>query len=151
MIGYKGLQGDKMPFPKGDKATAEKAKRPRPGIPFDSNVIAELIRKHRGNVSKVADSIGSSRGAVRNHIDGKPELIELLRQERERWIDDIELSVLTRADESNDTALQAFVLKTQGRHRGWDQSEAQHTAKDIAAAAFDFILNQSKNPAERKD
>lgn len=74
--------------------------------------------------------------------------MESLPYSRERWIDDIEESVLSRAYDSNDTALQCFVLKTQGKHRGWEQSEAQNAAKDIATAAFDFIVNKSKNPAE---
>ena len=53
-----------------------------------------------------------------------------------------------RAIESNDTGLQCFILKTQGRSRGYDQDEMKNCAKDIATAAFDFIINKSKNPAE---
>lgn len=132
-------------FPKAN----EKAKRPRPGIPFDPNVIISLIKKYKGNVSKIADAIGSSRSPIRNFIDRNPLVKEELQNERERWIDEIEESVLSRANESNDTALQCFVLKTQGKLRGWDQNEAQNTAKDIATAAFDFIINKSKNPAEQ--
>ncbi len=58
--------------------------------------------------------------------------------------DELETCVFDRALEERDTTLQLFILKTQGRHRGWDQSEAQNTAKDIATAAFDFIINKSK-------
>ena len=125
-----------------------KAKRPHKGIPLDSKVIMELILKYRGNISKIADSIGSNRSAIRDKINREPDLKEALSASRERWLDDIEQSVLQRANESNDTALQCFVLKTQAKHRGWEQSEAQNTAKDIATAAFDFIVNKSKNPAE---
>jgi hypothetical protein len=132
---------------KGNKS-GEKAKAPRPGIPLRKEDILPLISTHRGNISKVADTLGTTRGCVRRVIDKDEELKEALVDSRERWIDDIELSVLTRADESNDTALQCFVLKTQAKHRGWEQSEAQNTAKDIATAAFDFIVNKSKNPAE---
>jgi hypothetical protein len=92
--------------------------------------------------------MGTTRVAIRNRVNNDSELKDALAEARERWIDDIEESVLARANESNDTALQCFVLKTQGRHRGWEQSEAQNTAKDIATAAFDFIVNKSKNPAE---
>ncbi len=111
-------------------------------------MILELIHKYRGNLSRIADSIGSSRTAIREKINREEHLKQALADTRERWIDEIEESVLARAYDSNDTALQAFVLKTQARHRGWDQSEAQNTAKDIATAAFDFIVNKSKNPAE---
>lgn len=132
---------------KGNKL-GEKAKHPKPGIPFNKDIILQLILKFEGNLSRVADSIGSSRGAVRNFVDKDEELKSTLKDCRERQIDDLEDSVFQRAKDSNDTTLQLFVLKTQGKHRGWEQSEAQNAAKDIATAAFDFIVNKSKNPAE---
>jgi len=133
---------------KGNKL-GEKAKAPKPGIPFDKKIILQQILKYEGNLSRVADSIGSSRGAVRNFVDKDEELKQVLKDCRERQIDDLEDSVFQRAKDSNDTTLQLFVLKTQGKHRGWEQSEAQNAAKDIATAAFDFIVNKSKNPAEQ--
>ncbi len=132
---------------KGNKI-GEKAKRPMPGIPLNKETLLDLITKHRGNISRVADTLGTTRVAVRNRINQDTELKDALDEARDRWLDDIEESVLSRANESNDTALQCFVLKTQGKSRGWEQSEAQNTAKDIATAAFDFIVNKSKNPAE---
>ncbi len=128
---------------KGNKI-GEKSKRPHAGIPLDKKIIAELVVKYTGNLSRVADAMGSSRGCVRRVIDNDEELRQLLTDCRERWIDDIEESVLARAHESHDTALQCFVLKTQARHRGWDQDESKNTAKDIATAAFDFIVSKSK-------
>jgi len=131
---------------KGNKL-GEKAKRPHAGVPLDENVIAELITKCHGNLSRVADTIGSARGCIRRVIDKHPYMQELLKQARERQLDQLEQCVFDRAMESNDTTLQLFLLKTQGKSRGYDQSEAQHAAKDIATAAFDYILgkaNQSK-------
>lgn len=136
-------------FPKGPNKLGEKAKRPKPGMPFNKQVILDLILKFEGNLSRVADSIGSSRGAIRNFVDRDEELKQILKDCRERQLDELERSVFQRAVESNDTTLQLFVLKTQGKHRGWEQSEAQNAAKDIATAAFDFIVNKSKNPAEQ--
>ncbi len=135
-------------FPKPNvNKIADVARKPKPGCPLDFNTIQKLIHEQHGNVSRVADRIGTSRGAVRQFIDRHPELQEQLKQERERQLDELEQSCFDRAMESNDTGLQAFLLKTQGRHRGYDQSEAQHTAKDIATAAFDYILNKSKPTA----
>ena len=137
-----------MAFPKAGKNKAgEPAKRPS-SAPLKKADILMLIHRHRGNVSKVADALGCHRCTITAHANADPEIKEALTQARERWIDDIEDSVLSRAHESNDTALQCFVLKTQARHRGWDQDEVKNSAKDIATAAFDFILNKSKNPAE---
>ncbi len=131
-------------FPKGPTQRGETAKRPKPGIPLDKKVIADLIQKLQGNLSRVADTMGSTRGAVRGVVDREPELQELLKQARERQLDELEKTVFDRAMESNDTTLQLFLLKTQGKSRGYDQSEAQNAAKDIATAAFDFIVNKSK-------
>ncbi len=132
---------------KGNKI-GEIAKRPKPGCPLDKEVIADLISKCQGNLSRVADTLGSTRGAIRGVVDREPELQALLKQARERQLDELEASVFDRAIASNDTTLQLFLLKTQGKSRGYEQSEAQNAAKDIATAAFDFIINKSKNPAE---
>ena len=137
-------------FPSKEKGNqiGEKAKRPLPGIPLNKKVIEDLIPKTSGNLSRIADMMGSTRGTVRRVVDSDEMLKQLLKDARERQIDDLEDSVFQRAVDSNDTTLQLFVLKTQGKHRGWEQSEAQNAAKDIATAAFDFIVNKSKNPAE---
>ncbi len=132
---------------KGNKI-GEKAKRPHPGVPLNKDIIAQLIIQHTGNLSRVADSLGSCRGVIRRIVDKEPELQDLLKQQRERQLDQLEQSCFDRAIETNDTTLQLFLLKTQGKSRGYEQSEAQNTAKDIATAAFDFIVNKSKNPAE---
>ncbi len=133
-----------MGFPSGKSKTGEYAKRPRPGCPLDKDIIAKQITLLNGNLSRVADSIGASRGAVRNVVDRHVELQELLRQARERQLDQLEQSCFDRAIESNDTTLQLFLLKTQGKSRGYDQSDTRDMAKDIANAAFEFIVNKSK-------
>lgn len=136
MAGFPSVQ-------KGNKI-GEKAKRPMPGVPLDIKVIETLIVKHTGNVSRVADSMGVCRGTVRRVIDSHPHLVEKLRQSRERQLDELEKSCFDRAIETQDTTLQLFLLKTQGKSRGYDQNEAQNAAKDIATAAFDFIVSKSK-------
>ena len=125
----------------------ETAKQPKPGIPLDKNVIRELIVKHGGNLSRVADAMGSTRHTIRRHCDNDKDLLDCLNTARERQIDELEESVWDRAKKSNDTTLQLFLLKTQAKHRGYDQNEAQNAAKDIATAAFDFIISK-KGKAE---
>lgn len=132
---------------KGNKR-GEVAKRPHPGIPLDKNTILELLAVHRGNLSRVADAMGSHRHVIRRRCDADPDLKNALENARERFIDELEESVFERALDSKDTTLQLFILKTQARHRGYDQDDMKNTAKDIATAAFDFIVNKSKNPAE---
>lgn len=126
---------------KGNKL-GEKAKRPKPGIPLDKNTILELIAKHGGNLSRVADALGTTRHTIRRRCDDDKELGEALENARERQIDELEESVWDRAKQSKDTTLQLFLLKTQAKHRGYDQDEAKNAAKDIATAAFDFIISK---------
>ncbi len=131
---------------KGNKI-GEKARRPKPGMPFDKNVIEQLIVTYKGNLSRAADALGSSRGAVRNFVDRHPDTQQLLKDQRERQIDQLEQSVFDRAIDGNDTTLQLFLLKTQAKHRGYDQDEAKNAAKDIATAAFDFIISKQAKPS----
>ena len=130
---------------KGNKK-GEVAKQPRPGIPLDKNMLLELIAKHSGNLSRVADACGSHRHVIRRRCEADKELGDALENARERNIDELEECVWERAKESKDTALQLFLLKTQARHRGYDQDEAKNAAKDIATAAFDFIVSKQSTP-----
>jgi hypothetical protein len=105
--------------------------------------LLSLIKKHNGNVSRVADAIGSSRCAIRARIATDKELQEAVSNARERLIDELEESCFRDAIDNRDTGLRCFLLKTQARHRGYEQDEAKNTAKDIAQAAFEFILSKN--------
>lgn len=122
----------------------EVAKQPHPGVPLDKEMMLKLIREEGGNLSRVADRMGSNRYVIRRRCDGDEDLKQALEDARERRIDDLEKSCWDDAIESRDTALRCFLLKTQAKHRGYDQDEAKNAAKDIATAAFDFIINKSK-------
>lgn len=124
----------------------ETAKQPRPGIPLDKNTMLRLIEQEHGNLSRVADIMGTTRYTIRDRCDKDADLLKCLKDARERQLDALEQSCFDRAMESNDTTLQLFLLKTQGKSRGYDQDEAKNAAKDIATAAFDFII--SKQPKQ---
>ena len=128
----------------------EKAKQPHPGVPLDKNTILSLIKEEGGNLSRVADRMGSNRYVIRRRCDADEELKQALEDARERRIDDLEKSCWDDAIETRDTALRCFLLKTQAKHRGYDQDEAKNAAKDIATAAFDFIVNKSKESNNNK-
>lgn len=134
-----------MAYPKSKGNTlGDKAKRPRPGIPLIKEDILRLVHEEHGNLSRVADRMGTTRTAVRKRCDTDIELKEALEEARERKLDRLEESVWRRAEESNDTGLQCFILKTQGRHRGFDQDDQRNATKDIATAAFQFIVNKTQ-------
>lgn len=131
---------------KGNKR-GEKSKQPRPGIALDKQTMLDLIKKYNGNLSRVADAMGSNRHTIRRRCDDDVELLKALETARERQIDELEASVWDRAIESKDTALQLFLLKTQARKRGYDQDEVKNAAKDIATAAFEFITSKQSKDA----
>ncbi len=128
---------------KGNKRGC-KAKQPRPGVALDKQTMIDLIKKEHGNLSRVADIMGTNRYCIRRRADEDQDILTALKDARERQLDQLEQSCFDRAIETNDTTLQLFLLKTQGKTRGYDQNEAQNAAKDIATAAFDFIVNKSK-------
>lgn len=133
---------------KGNKL-GEVAKQPRPGIPLTASVpddeIARLLRHYHGNISRVADKLGTTRNTLRRRIDNNPELRAIKEETRERLIDDLEECSWHKALQG-DTIMQLFLLKTIGKSRGYDQNDNSHAAQDVARAAFDFVLNRSKNP-----
>ncbi len=135
-------------FPKGDKRRGDKSKRPHVGVALDKTIavdtVKKLLVKEHGNIARCADTIGTCRGTLRRMIDKYPDLLDTLKQCRERQLDQLEQNVFDRAIETNDTTLQLFLLKTQGKSRGYDQDEAKNAAKDIATAAFDFIVSKQK-------
>ena len=124
----------------------ETARQPRPGVPLDKNLMLKLIAQEKGNLSRVADIMGTTRYTIRDRCDKDPELLKCLKDARERQLDQLEQSCFDRAMETNDTTLQLFLLKTQGKSRGYDQDEAKNAAKDIATAAFDFIISKQPKP-----
>lgn len=132
---------------KGNKR-GEKALQPKAGVPLDKTIeistVKKLLIKEHGNIARCADIIGTCRGTLRRMIDKYPDLLDTLKQCRERQLDQLEQNVFDRAIETNDTTLQLFLLKTQGKSRGYDQDEAKNAAKDIATAAFDFIVSKQK-------
>lgn len=134
---------------KGNKR-GEIAKESHPGIPLHKDVIEALIIKHRGNVSRIADAIGSQRGVVKRFIDRHPDLLESLSNCRERLIDELEEHCFDRAMNTDDTTMKIFLLKTQGRNRGYEQDDTKNSAKEIASAAFDFIVTKQQEAQRLK-
>lgn len=137
------------PIP-GVNKKGEPAKTPRAGIPFDKQQVEKLLTVHYGNISRTADALGCSRQGMQRFIKAHPDLQEHLLQCRQRFVDELESTAWQDAIDTKDTTMRIFLLKTQARERGYDQ-EAQNHADAIAKAAFEFVLNRSKNPAESEN
>jgi hypothetical protein len=128
---------------------ADIARAARPGIPLKEDSIAKLLEHYRGNISRVADKLGCNRKTVADRINRSPELTAIKVHCRERFIDNLEECAWTRALDG-DSSMQIFLLKCLGKSRGYE-FETSHQAQTLATAAFEFVVNQSKNPAIQQD
>ena len=116
---------------KGNKL-GEVAKHPKPGIPLIKEDMMTLITKYHGNLSKVADALGTTRHTVRRRCDADQELNQCLEDARERIIDELEDVTWEDAINNKDPAMRCFLLKTRARNRGYDQDESKNMARDIS-------------------
>ncbi len=128
---------------------ADKAKIDRRGVTFtqkDKDVIHKLLKDYGGNLARVADRMGTCRGVIHRIIEKDEVLKERLQQCRERLLDHLEETAHDKAI-GGDSTLLMFLLKTQGRKRGYEQDSDKHI-QSVTQAAFEFVLNRTKNPAE---
>lgn len=127
----------------------EKALYDRKGVPLnekDKAIIHKLLKDYGGNLARVADRMGTCRGVIHRFIQKDEELKERLAQCRERLLDHLEETAHDKAI-GGDSTLLMFLLKTQGRKRGYEQDSDKHI-QNVTQAAFEFVLNKTKNPAE---
>lgn len=82
--------------------------------------VTQAIEKYRGNISAVARAFGVSRTAVYKFCqDTHPELWAFIEEQREIWLDDAESELHRQAMEDGNTTALIFLLKTQGKRRGY--------------------------------
>lgn len=82
----------------------------------------EALKKSYGNVSSSADAIGINPGTHYLWMKEDPEYRAEVEAIKERAIDHVESKLMERIDEGDTTAT-LFYLKTQGRKRGYVETE----------------------------
>lgn len=80
--------------------------------------LADAIHKYNGNISAIARAFGVTRSAIYDYLEKRPELKQIVDEERETILDDVESELFKQAKRGNLTAL-IFFLKTQGKKRGY--------------------------------
>jgi hypothetical protein len=125
--------------------TAERARRPLAGVPIDLELAKEAIIRNRGVISYAAEEIGCNRHSLHQLINRHECLQVALEDARERLIDLVEEKFIDKAIKG-DSYNAAFVLKTRGRHRGYDVDMKE--TNDVLKQALSFVMNKSKNPAD---
>lgn len=82
--------------------------------------VEPLIDAHKGNVAKIAQALGVSRGTIWNRLSESAVLRDKLTDARETLLDDLEQTLYDKAL-AGDIAALIFALKTQGKHRGFTE------------------------------
>lgn len=81
--------------------------------------VSEAIKIYRGNLSRVADACGVTRGHIYNFINGKaPELWDEIKEARETIVDDLEQKGFDVAMRGHAGMIQ-FLLQALGKERGY--------------------------------
>lgn len=82
------------------------------------NKVKDLLKQAHGNYAAVARAYGVSRQAVRQFVERDDELREIATETRETMLDNAESKLYSEAMAGNTAAL-IFLLKTQGKKRGY--------------------------------
>ncbi len=84
------------------------------------DMLGKKLTQYGGNISACARFFQVSRTAIHNYIKRHPELISVLEDSREQFLDDAE-SALHKAIKNGDAWAVCFALKTVGRKRGYSE------------------------------
>lgn len=100
-------------------------------IKIDKEALKQAIKRYKGNVSEIAESLSVSRQTVYNHLKEDEDMWSLLTDARENIIDFAE-SKLLKLIEQESAQVIMFTLKTLGKNRGYvEKSEIDQTQKTI--------------------
>ena len=97
----------------------------------------EAIKESGGFMSKVAESLGLTRGAVSKRISESKELQEVMRDTQEKLLDFAE-SKLINLVTLNDFKAIKFFLACKGKHRGYVERQ-EVTGADGKEITLNFV------------
>jgi hypothetical protein len=106
--------------------------------------VAEALREFDGNMAAVGRKLRVSRQAVWAYVQERESLKEIQSEVKETFIDDIEGALYRGAKEGNTTA-QIFILKTQGRGRGYVE-RVENTGAD--GQPIEVVVKHVERPAQ---
>lgn len=116
----------------------------------------EALIKCGGMMTYAADMLGCSHSTISLRAKGDPDLQEVIRQARERHVDDAEIS-LRNLVKSKDLGAVCFTLKTVGKDRGYTEHLLAATEKALtdATAALQkvnaYLYQSAPEPEEGKE
>lgn len=117
-----------------------------------ADVIAAIMRTG-GNLAAMGRLLAKPRNAVKAYIDKQQDLVLLLADQREGFLDEIEAKAMNAAL-TGDTTNQRFFLQTLGKARGYTTKSdinANVSADAGLAALLERVAKEGKSLVETKD
>ena len=96
---------------------------------LDAELVSASIVSYHGNITAVAKQFGVSRTSIIELIDKRPSLQKVLKDAREGILDIAESALLSAVLDRQPWAI-CFLLKTQGKHRGYSEKHVVAAEKE---------------------
>lgn len=110
---------------------------------YKTETVISAIEKYSGNVSQVARALGTSRRVIYDYIHRHATVKQALQDAREEMLD-VGESALYRAVIRGEAWAVCFLLKTQGKGRGYVERQ-ELTGKDGEELTVRWV-NDWRNP-----
>jgi hypothetical protein len=104
---------------------------------LNEKTIGDTLVKHRGVVAHVIRELKISRETFNRRTKEFPNLITIMNHERDNILDCVEEKLFDEALNGN-VAAQTFILRTQGKFRGWSE-RVEITGANGGAIALDVF------------
>lgn len=105
---------------------------------YTEEQVAQALRETKGMVSLTAKKLGCDPSTIYNYIEKYPALKQVRKDARNEMLDALELKAYDRAMKG-DTTMTIFLLKTQGKDRGYIE-RSELTGKDGEQLATPIIF-----------
>lgn len=126
-----------------NKRGNRKARNPLQGVPIPVEQAKLALIKSRGVLAHAADMLGCDRTSLSNLVNRNPDLKAIREQERERLVDLVEEAYVQEAINGSEKH-GAFILKTLGRHRGYDVAWKEQQINVLHQALHFITQRQSE-------
>lgn len=122
---------------------------------FTPEEVAAALRSAFGVIGHAAQLLGCTPGTVKNYMNRYPEVDKARRDAKEHLLDLAEHTLFKRALESPDNACLIFLLRTQGRGRGYgsdsESAKAITNGRPVVGSIAVQIISPTGNPDGQQD
>lgn len=112
-----------------------------------TDLVAEKLREHDGNIAAVGRAFGVTRQAVQSFLRTRPSLQEILQEARETMKDDVESALYKEARRGEGWAV-CFFLKTQGKDRGYVERTETEISGTLRTEAVETLVRTREDAAK---